>query len=106
MKMKDKLEFTEAVEALKNEEERQHVSEESSTAHANAAERFLKKGCFSCGAHDHIKYNCPLHSDKKHCDKCHRIGHAAQECRSSEQSAMTATVVQDCGSEGQIQHAY
>lgn len=102
MKMREKLEFTETVEALKNEEERQNVTrstEGNSTAHANAAEQ-LKKGCFSCGAHDHIKYNCPLHSKKKRCDKCHRIGHTAQECRT--QSAMTATVE----SEGQVHYAY
>jgi len=85
MKMKEKLEFTEAVETLKNEEERQGISnhnERQTNHHADAAtERHLPKGCFACGAHDHIKSNCPLHSNKKHCEKCHRIGHTTQECK-------------------------
>jgi gag-polypeptide of LTR copia-type len=108
MKMKEKLEFTETVEALKNEEERQNVSRNTlpgGTEHANAAELHLKKGCFSCGSHEHIKYNCPLNSKKKHCDRCHRIGHTSQECRSKMHLASVATV-ESGGGEGSFQHAY
>jgi len=100
LKMKEKLEFTEAVEALRNEEEGQKVSQDTEH-HANATE-LLKKGCFTCGAHDHIKFNCPLNGKKKHCSKCHRVGHLAQECRMSTQQASAAEVFAVEG----IQHAY
>ena len=77
-----------------------------SPLHANASET-LKKGCYKCGAHDHIKQNCPemmgadARSNKKAedgrrhgsgdrptsgdhltCDVCQRVGHTVcQEYR-------------------------
>lgn len=100
LKMKDNIEFTETVETLKNEEERQQGTK--AIEHANAVERQLQKGCFSSGSHSHVKFNCPLNSNKKRCENCRRIGHTKRECRGlQDQHADAATMEQ-----GNYHHAY
>ena len=63
--------------------------------HADAATE-LKKGCFKCGAHDHIKAHCPLlkggdhgsssssrndgGKDRKTCEVCQKPGHSTERC--------------------------
>ena len=114
MKMKETLGFNEAVESLKNEEERQNVKKVSGVGGAELSllqaanavmstlpTRQLEKGCFSCGAHDHIKYNCPMNQNKKHCEKCHRVGHTAKECKMATHHADVA-IIEDFG----LQYAY
>jgi hypothetical protein len=70
IKMKDEVKFSEAVEMLRSEEERQTTASGSSNGHSgvahhgDAAETQLKKGCYKCGKHDHIKANCPLLKNK------------------------------------------
>ena len=65
--------------------------------HGNAVET-LKKGCFVCGAHDHIKQNCPQSKGKESdgrrqgsgdrstggnrltCEFCQKVGHSTERC--------------------------
>jgi len=89
-----------------------------STHHANAGET-LRKGCYKCGAHDHIKQNCPQVKDgngttnnnsgrsgsgsQVTCEVCRRTGHTVDKCytmqraekmirdRSGAQSSTTTT---------------
>ena len=71
-----------------------------SPQHSNASET-LKKGCYKCGAHDHIKQNCPQvrgddaskknedsrgsgdrssSGDQQVCEVCHKYGHPVERC--------------------------
>jgi len=107
IKMKDKLEFVETVESLKNEEERQACAQPGGSSaqprhQANGAETNSKRRCFTCGAVGHVKFNCPRNASKPKCQKCFRVGHESTECR-GEWQANTAEVI--FGEEG-AKHGY
>lgn len=96
LKMKEKLTFDEAVESLKNEEERMemdygsHMKNMEESAHYVGAPKGKYKvdskrsrglSCFTCGQSGHIKWNCPKNAGKKKCTRCHRVGHDLGQCR-------------------------
>jgi hypothetical protein len=103
LKMKEVLTFNEAVEALKNEEERMGlggvgkrvgnssgstvdiVVEDHVAAYVDRGRtnKNMSSGmkCFNCGLSGHIRFNCPRNKGKPKCERCHRIGHVASGCR-------------------------
>lgn len=105
IKLKEVLTLKEAVDLLRNEEERQEVknghtvsgdaSESAVVTAAAAAAITSQKRCFTCGQSSHIKYDCPRNRDKPKCTKCRRVGHTARECRDESISAHSAYILSE-----------
>ena len=122
LKMKEALTLEEAMEALKNEEERLglgggskkggHSSGSTVDVVVEDVAAYVDRGrtgknmstgmkCFSCGLGGHIKFNCPRNKGKPKCDRCHRVGHLASGCRavSSEHEYAAAALSEVYGRE-------
>ena len=86
LKMREKLTFDEAVEAIKNEEENMKMG---SRKKKEETALFAAKGgasgfrCFTCNESGHVQYNCPQNGGKKPCTRCRRVGHVVAECRAT-----------------------
>jgi hypothetical protein len=86
LKMNENVKFEQAIEQLRNEEERQLTngketmkSTEVETAYAAShEERRLK--CWTCNKEGHSKFNCPNNKDKSKCQYCKKIGHNEDNC--------------------------
>jgi len=85
LKMREKLTFDEAVEALKNEEERLKLgttpNSKKREEHAALFAGRANGGCFTCNQNGHVQYDCPMNKNKKRCTRCRRVGHKLTECR-------------------------
>lgn len=81
LKMNEKLTFEQAVEAIKNEEERKKMEraagEETIYSAAISEKGGEDRRCHHCNEVGHLKFKCP----KLKCHRCKRTGHMASKCR-------------------------
>jgi len=49
-------------------------------AHMKTSSSSGDRHCFTCGATDHMKFECPRNNGEKKCNNCHRVGHTEGEC--------------------------
>ena len=86
LKMKENLTFQEAVEAIRNEEERSRMDEKRNGS--NEVSFFSRevrgkeqsagdRRCHECNEKGHLRHSCP----KIKCHRCDRNGHLAAHCR-------------------------
>jgi hypothetical protein len=88
LKMREDLTFDAAVDALKNEEERQKADGSDDDRSGRGGRAYFVSGggakketrrCHECGEVGHMKYSCP----KVECARCKRNGHLAANCRAT-----------------------
>jgi hypothetical protein len=88
LKMREDLTFDAAVDALKNEEERQKADGSDDDRSGRGGRAYIASGggakketrrCHECGEVGHMKYSCP----KVECARCKRNGHLAANCRAT-----------------------
>lgn len=83
LKMKDTLKFDDAVEALKNEEERTKMDtrggDQETMHYMHSGTKKEERRCHNCNKVGHLNFQCP----EKKCHRCNRNGHVASNCRAS-----------------------
>lgn len=94
LKMKENLSYDEAVDAIKNEEERMKVSMKhknkssfrSGSSNEESAQAVFSNpnsNCFTCHKSGHQMYDCPSNKGVKKCSRCRRLGHELSKCRAT-----------------------
>jgi len=93
LKMNDDVTFEQAVEQLRNEEERQlshpKIKEIALNYAASNQERTVK--CWTCEKEGHSKFNCPQNINKTKCSICRKIGHNEEACWNKDKGRRIAT---------------
>ena len=87
LKMKEDLTLLDAIEAVKNEEERSKMDERRNGTDVMLFTREKEKSggggdrrsCHECGEKGHLRHNCP----KVKCHRCDRNGHVAAKCKAT-----------------------
>ena len=85
LKMKENVTFQDAVEAIKNEEERSRMDEKRNGTEVSFFTREQRqkeqtageRRCHECNEKGHLRHSCP----KIKCHRCDRNGHVAAHCR-------------------------
>jgi len=100
LKMKENLTLIDAVEAIKNEEERTKMDERRSGGNDvllfTRTEREKQKSgndrsCHECGEKGHLRHSCP----KIQCHRCERNGHVAAHCKATWPAKKKSTKKED-----------
>ena len=85
IKMREKMELSECIDTLKNEEERNEHGQ--TRAASDQRVRFEaasladeERNCYTCGKAGHIKFDCPRNQQKIKCYNCKRMGHSSVNC--------------------------